>query len=245
VKARPADQRALLDVVDLDIRIRQAVHALSKPAQAPRLAALQGEVAAASRVVTDLLGAKEDADLEVARIEADVKVVSERRARDEARLAASTNPKDAQALESELDSLARRTRTLEDAELEAMERVESAAAAVADAEAIVATLVDERDTPEAAEPAPVDRRARPRRCGRRGARRSAGPVRPARDPQRRCCSPASPHVRGMPHGALRHRAAGRALSRRRRCGRVPAVRLHPRTHGGVRAVSPTRTHVRV
>jgi predicted nucleic acid-binding Zn-ribbon protein len=150
VKARPADQRALLDVVDLDIRIRQAVHALSKPAQAPRLAALQGEIAAASRVVTELLGAKDDADLEVARIEADVKVVSERRARDEARLAASTNPKDAQALESELDSLARRTRTLEDAELEAMERVESAAAAVADAEAIVATLVDERDTLEAA-----------------------------------------------------------------------------------------------
>ena len=53
-----------------------------------------------------------------------------------------SNPKEAQGLESELASLARRKSDLEDAELEVMERLEQADAAVAEQEALIAR--DER-----------------------------------------------------------------------------------------------------
>ena len=65
-------------------------------------------------------------------------MVDARSARDAERLAASSNPKEAQGLESELASLARRKSDLEDAELEVMERLERADAAVAEQEALIA-----------------------------------------------------------------------------------------------------------
>ena len=67
---------------------------------------------------------------EVAKAEADVQLVRDRAARDQARLDAGTGTaKDLQALQHELDSLARRQSELEDVELEVMERAEALAAA--------------------------------------------------------------------------------------------------------------------
>jgi uncharacterized protein len=54
-----------------------------------------------------------------------------------------TNPKDAQGLEHELASLARRKNELEDAELELMERLETAEAAVNEQQALIATTNEE------------------------------------------------------------------------------------------------------
>lgn len=91
-----------------------------------------------SQELTVRLGARDDLRTEISRIESDVAVVDARRTRDEARLAASTSPKEAQGLESELQALARRKSTLEDAELEAMDRLEQAEAAVAEQEELIA-----------------------------------------------------------------------------------------------------------
>lgn len=138
VKASPRDQRALLDLAELDSRIRRAEAARANPPQAARVKELLAERQSLTHELTALLGTRDDLRAEVARIESDVAVVDARRARDTERLAATANVKEAQGLESELASLARRKSDLEDAELELMERLEVADAAVAAQEDLIA-----------------------------------------------------------------------------------------------------------
>ncbi|HEV7195753.1 MAG TPA: C4-type zinc ribbon domain-containing protein [Pedococcus sp.] len=81
-----------------------------------------------------------DVQREVAKAESDVQLVRDRSARDQARLDSGTGTaKDLQALQHELESLARRQSELEDVELEVMERAE-------DAESAATQLTAERDT---------------------------------------------------------------------------------------------------
>ena len=90
---------------------------------------------------------------EVTKVEDDVSAVRSRAERDNARLnSGQGTPKDLQALQSELELLARRKSELEDLELEAMERLETAEAELADVEkqhgeisAQIETLTAERD----------------------------------------------------------------------------------------------------
>jgi predicted nucleic acid-binding Zn-ribbon protein len=143
VKASPADQRRLLDLAALDVAIGAADHARKNPEQAQRVQELITQRQTLSAELTGLLGARDDLTAELARIEADVTVVDARAARDAERLAATSNPKDAQGLEHEIASLAKRKSDLEDAELELMERLENAESAVAAQEARIATTNDE------------------------------------------------------------------------------------------------------
>ena len=138
MNAPPADQLRLLDLADLDARIGRAEHARAHPPQAARVKELLSSRQELSQELTARLGARDDLRTEISRIESDVAVVDARRARDEARLAASTNPKEAQGLESELQALARRKSALEDTELEVMDRLEQAEAAVAEQEGLIA-----------------------------------------------------------------------------------------------------------
>ncbi|GAA5099060.1 zinc ribbon domain-containing protein [Microbacterium yannicii] len=138
MKASPADQRRLVEVAQLDARIRQAENARKNPPQAGRVQELLGRRQQLSQELTTRLGARDDLRTELSRIESDVAVVDARAARDAQRLAASTNSKEAQGLESELAALARRKSDLEDAELAVMERLELADAGVAEQEALIA-----------------------------------------------------------------------------------------------------------
>lgn len=138
MKASPADQRRLVEVAQLDARIRQAENARKNPPQAGRVQELLGRRQQLSQELTTRLGARDDLRTELSRIESDVAVVDARAARDAQRLAASTNSKEAQGFESELAALARRKSDLEDAELAIMERLELADAAVAEQEALIA-----------------------------------------------------------------------------------------------------------
>lgn len=108
------------------------------PPQAARVNELLARRQELSQELSTRLGARDDLRAELARIESDVAVVDARRARDTERLAATSNVKEAQGYESELASLARRKSDLEDAELEVMERLEEAEAAVAEQEALIA-----------------------------------------------------------------------------------------------------------
>jgi len=137
VNASPEHQRILLDVAELDRRIQQAERARTAPAQGPRINELVKERQAQLQELTALTGTRDDARTELARLESDVKTVEQRRNRDTERLAASTSAKDAQALERELASLAKRIGDLEDMELEVMSRVEEAEAAVATQQALI------------------------------------------------------------------------------------------------------------
>lgn len=138
MKATAADQRRLVEVAQLDARIRQADHARRNPPQAARVQELLGRRQELSAELSSRLGARDDLRTELSRIESDVAVVDARAARDAQRLASSSNAKEAQGLESELAALARRKSDLEDAELSVMERLELADAAVAEQEGLIA-----------------------------------------------------------------------------------------------------------
>lgn len=138
MNASPADQRRLLEVADLDTRIRHADAARRNPPQAARVQALLARRQELAHELTTRLGTRDDLRADLARIESDVAVVDARRTRDAERLAHTSNVKEAQGLESELVSLARRKSDLEDAELEIMERLEQAEALVAEQEALIA-----------------------------------------------------------------------------------------------------------
>lgn len=143
MNASPEHQRILLDVADLDRRILQAERARAKPVQGPRITELVAIRQEQLRELTALTGTRDDVRTELTRLESDVKLVEQRRARDAERLAAATNSKEAQALEHELDSLAKRQSDLEDAELDVMGRLEEAEAAVAAQQALLDTTTAE------------------------------------------------------------------------------------------------------
>ncbi|CAN5505517.1 C4-type zinc ribbon domain-containing protein [soil metagenome] len=138
MNASPVDQRRLLEVAELDTRIRQADAARRSPPQAARVQALMARRQELAQELTRQLGARDDLRADLARIESDVAMVDARRARDAERLSSTSSMKEAQGLEHELGSLARRKRDLEDAELEVMERLEQADASVAAQETLIA-----------------------------------------------------------------------------------------------------------
>ncbi|HTN56519.1 MAG TPA: C4-type zinc ribbon domain-containing protein [Microbacterium sp.] len=126
MKATPENQRTLLEIADLDRRIQQTERARTQPPQAARINELAALRKQQLGELTALTGVLDDARAEQARIESDVVLATQRRDRDGERLATSTDPKQAQALENEIDSLTRRISMLEDTQLEVMGRVEEA-----------------------------------------------------------------------------------------------------------------------
>ncbi|GAA1912374.1 zinc ribbon domain-containing protein [Microbacterium aoyamense] len=138
MKASPADQTRLLEVAELDARIRQADNARRNPPQAARVQELLAQRQTLAQELSTRLGARDDLRTEISRIESDVAVVDARRARDAERLAGTSNLKEVQGYESELQALAKRKSDLEDLELDAMDRLEQADASVAEQEALIA-----------------------------------------------------------------------------------------------------------
>lgn len=136
VTAVPQDQWRLLDVQDHDIRLTQLDHRRRTLPEHARVAELEQRLAVRGDQVVSARTLAGDLAREVAKAEADVEVVRRRASRDRARLdAGQGSPKDLQALQHEVASLAQRQSVLEDAELEVMERVETAQATAAEREA--------------------------------------------------------------------------------------------------------------
>ena len=130
MKADPITQSALLDVQAQDSVIVQLTHRRSTLPEIAQIEQLQAQRA-------ELDGHRVEADTEVSdltreqkKADAEVELVKTRQVRDEERLnsGAIGNPKDLASLQHELEALARRITTLEDEELEVMERLETAQA---------------------------------------------------------------------------------------------------------------------
>lgn len=154
VKADPTAQSALLDLQAQDSVLAQLQHRRNSLPEHAQIEDLQAKA-------SELDGARIEADTEVSdlsraqkKADAEVEQVKTRRARDEERLnsGAISNPKDLESLQHELVALERRISTLEDDELEVMEKLEEAqiklAAIVADLTAVnedLAQAVDARD----------------------------------------------------------------------------------------------------
>lgn len=141
MNADPAVQVRLLDLQQQDTRLNQLAHSASHLPESATLAEvekslqrLRDQVVAAETIASDLEDEQKQADR-------DVEQVRERQRRDQELLDSGTigDPKQLQSIQSELENLVRRQSDLEDVELEIMERVEGARAAVAQ-------LVGERDS---------------------------------------------------------------------------------------------------
>lgn len=121
MKASPRQQQLLLELQDLDNAQARARRRRAQLPERAELAGMQGEHSAAKEAFMELQRELDAQSADIGRLENDVETVRQRRARDEQLLAASTSPKEAQALQGELEALARRQNELEDRELELME----------------------------------------------------------------------------------------------------------------------------
>lgn len=150
MKADPQAQRRLLDLQAVDTTLAQLAHRrdhlpeLGELAQADeRISTLRDDVVRAETEVSDL-------DREQQRVDRDVEQVRARSEKDQARLdSGSAGAKELENLQHEVESLARRQRTLEDQELEVMERREEADGRLTQARTAFETSSAERGEIEA------------------------------------------------------------------------------------------------
>jgi len=141
VKASPTEQKELLRLQALDIRLQQLEHQAKALPQHAELAELAKTLDLSKTVLTGRTGEVEDAKIELRRIESDVDVVEKRISRDTDRAQHTSSIKDVHALETELTALASRLSALEEIELAVMERLEEKESAVAETEAERAVVV--------------------------------------------------------------------------------------------------------
>ncbi|HEY3002447.1 MAG TPA: C4-type zinc ribbon domain-containing protein [Kribbellaceae bacterium] len=123
-------QRRLLDLQALDLQLDQVGH---KRGALPELAALQELAKQKAATDRDLVTADtevSDLQRDQKKADSDVEQVKTRRTRDQERLDSGRvgSPKELESLQHEIASLDRRIAALEDAELEVMERLETAEA---------------------------------------------------------------------------------------------------------------------
>jgi predicted nucleic acid-binding Zn-ribbon protein len=140
LKADPAAQLALLDLQELDARadlLRHQRETLPELAEIATLTTTRSELDGRRR---DAQIAVDDLTAEQTKVDADVEQVKARRKRDQDRMDQGliSNPKDLERMQQEMASLERRITSLEDDELEVMERLEEAQAELAKFEAMVA-----------------------------------------------------------------------------------------------------------
>ena len=152
-KADPWAQLKLLDLQALDTRLDQLAHRVASLPEHAEIAAADEALAGVSDRVVVAATEADDLSRAVRKAEADVEQVRTRVSRDQALLDSGsvTSAKQLEDLQRELASLARRQNDLEDAELEIMEALETAQAAVL-------ALEGERSGIESARAAAVQRR---------------------------------------------------------------------------------------
>lgn len=131
MKADPKDQQRLLDLQAIDTTLQQLAH---RRKTLPEHAELDVLGRAISVLEDERVRAEvevDDLDRDITKLEREVDSVRQRRAKDQQRLDDGRLPaRELTALEHEISSLTRRQTELEDAELELMEKRETAQAAL-------------------------------------------------------------------------------------------------------------------
>ncbi|RQN02782.1 hypothetical protein EHW97_12150 [Aeromicrobium camelliae] len=132
MKAEPSAQQTLLDLQAKDSTIAQLTHRRKSLPELAQIAELDAEIAALDGKRIEASTRVSDLEREQKKADQEVELVKTRRQRNEERLnsGAVTNPKDLESLQHEIVALDRRIATLEDAELEVMESLEEALAAL-------------------------------------------------------------------------------------------------------------------
>lgn len=134
----------LLDVCELDSRALQLRHRRAHLPQAAVVAELQASKKTTDDAVRDARITRDDLERVQKKADADVEAVKTRRRRDQERMdsGAISSAKDLERMQHELATLDRRISVLEDEELEVMEQLEEAQAAVTRLEAELAEITE-------------------------------------------------------------------------------------------------------
>jgi hypothetical protein len=126
MKLDRAAQSALLKLSQVDLEIEQIKLEISKAINSFELAQASAKLA---EYAGDLINARtkfENLEMDARKADDNLHMVEERIARDEERLNQTSSSKDAQGMQSEIESLTRRKGELEEVELEILEQLEQA-----------------------------------------------------------------------------------------------------------------------
>jgi predicted nucleic acid-binding Zn-ribbon protein len=122
MKATPQHQETLLELNRIDLQLRRNQKQIDEINRGEQVQAQRQLLLANSERLLVARNELDALELELTRAETDLKLVEGRIAKDETRLQQSSNQKDVQGIQSELQSLAKRRGELEDAELVLLER---------------------------------------------------------------------------------------------------------------------------
>lgn len=143
MKANLQDQKRLLELVELDLTLVKTASDKAKLLAATDIQLAGEKALALSDQLIDARNRVGDLELELKRSEIDLELVENRIAKDNQRLSTTSSAKDAQGIEHELTSLAKRKSELEDAELGIMEELDKVRAELIAAEAAKSDAEDE------------------------------------------------------------------------------------------------------
>lgn len=143
MKANLQDQKRLLELVELDLALVKNAGDRGKLLAAKDVQTASERALALSDKLIDARNRVGDLELELRRSETDLELVENRIAKDNQRLATTSSSKDAQGIEHELITLAKRKSDLEDAELEIMEALDGVRSELAVAESAKALAESE------------------------------------------------------------------------------------------------------
>lgn len=125
MKANSQDQKRLLELVDLDLSLVRNAGDKAKLISATAISEASEKALALLDRLIDARNRVGDLELELKRSENDLELVENRITKDNQRLSSTSSAKDAQGIEHELTTLAKRKSELEDAELGIMEVLET------------------------------------------------------------------------------------------------------------------------
>lgn len=128
MKATEAQQTGLLDLATLDLEISRTKATLSNLTSGAVFTDIRAQQRDAAAALIECRNALDSVELELSRADADLKLVEQRIEKDKLRLNQTSSAKDAQGIQSELETLAKRKSELEDLELSVLERKEEAEA---------------------------------------------------------------------------------------------------------------------
>jgi predicted nucleic acid-binding Zn-ribbon protein len=132
MKAAPEQQNHLIELADLDSEMTRNRAALANLTTGELFALQRQNQRDAAAKLIEARNALDSVELEFKRADADLLLVEQRIEKDKQKLNQTTSPKDAQGIQSELESLAKRKSELEDFELSVMEKKEQCELALAE-----------------------------------------------------------------------------------------------------------------
>lgn len=131
MKASEAQQADLLSLANLDHEISRSKAAIKNLSSGAQFADMREAQRVLAAKLINARNALDTVELELKRSETDLELVEQRIAKDVARLNSTNNSKDAQGIQSELESLKRRKSDLEDIEIAILDQKEETSAAYA------------------------------------------------------------------------------------------------------------------